>query len=171
MSMPSQTRSEKTVRERRNTKTLTRTDVILPIRGPYMQEIVNGEKTYEFQKRCLKPSVQRIWFYTTAPRSSIEYMCEILNAKTRNPGDLPLEEDGLGNKEFNTRHKHWDGYDFAYQILSVRRIEEPITLKNLKDDHGMRSAPQGMVYTPPSLMKMVDWQKLSKVKFDGVTAV
>ena len=93
----------------------------------------------------------------------------MMPARTRDPGDVPLEEDGLGNKEFNTRHEDWDGYEFAYKILSVRRIEKPITLKNLKDDHGMRSAPQGMVYTPPSLMELVDWQKQSKVKFDGAT--
>ena len=139
------------------------------MRQPYMQQIVDGEKTYEFRKYCLKPSVKRIWFYSTAPQSSIEYLCEILPATTRNPGDLPLEENGLGNKEFNTRHKDWDGYDFAYKILSVRRIEEPITLKNLKDDHGMKSAPQGMVYTPLSLMELVDWQKQSKVEHDGAT--
>jgi predicted transcriptional regulator len=143
---------------------LTPADVILPMREPYMQQIVNGEKNYEFRKYCLKASVKRIWFYSTAPQSSIEYICEILPAKTRNPDDLTLEEDGLGNKEFNERHKDWEGYDFAYEVLAVYRIEKPVTLKDLRNDHGIRSAPRGLVYTPPSLVNLVDWQKQRKVR-------
>lgn len=141
-----------------------KSDVILPIQEPYMQQIVTGEKTYEFRKYCLKQSIERIWFYRTAPYSSIEYICEILPAKTRNPGDLALEEDGIGNKEFNTRHKDWEGYDFAYKILSVYKLDMPITLKDLKNDHGIRSAPRGLVYAPPSLMALVQWQKQTKLR-------
>lgn len=129
-----------------------------------MQQIVNGEKNYEFRKYCLKESVKRIWFYSTAPQSSIEYVCEILPARTRNVGDLPLEEDGLGNEEFNAKHQDWDGYDFAYKILSVYQIRKPVTLKDLRDDHGMRSAPRGLVYVPLSLVNLVDWREQSKVR-------
>jgi predicted transcriptional regulator len=128
-----------------------------------MQQIVTGEKTYEFRKYCLEQSVKRIWFYSTAPQSSIEYVCDILPAKTRNPGDLPLEEDGIGNREFNTRHKDWEGYNFAYKILSVYKIENPITLNDLKNNHGMSSAPRGLVYAPSSLLESVEWQNQSKL--------
>jgi hypothetical protein len=113
---------------------------------------------------CISITVKRIWFFSTAPQSSIEYVCEILPAKTRNPGDLALEEDGLGNKEFNTRHKGWEGYDFAYKILSVYRIENPITLNDLRNDHGMESAPRGLVYVPSSLLESVEWQRQSKLR-------
>lgn len=131
---------------------------------PYMQQIVSGEKTYEFRKYCLKQSIKRIWFYVTAPHSSIEYVCEISPARTRNPGDAPLEEDGVGNNDFNTRHKDWDGYDFAYKILSVYKLDKPITLKDLSKNHGFKSAPRGLVYAPPSLLQLVDWQIQSKVR-------
>jgi predicted transcriptional regulator len=143
---------------------LTQADAILPMREPYMQQIVNGEKNYEFRKYCLKECVKRIWFYSTAPQSSIEYVCEILPARTRDSYHSVLEEDGLGNKEFNARHKDWDGYDFAYKILSVYKIEKPVTLKDLREQHGMRSAPRGLVYAPLSLINLVDWQKQSKVR-------
>lgn len=143
--------------------TLFPTDVILAMQEPYMQQIVDGKKNYEFRKYRLKPSVKRIWFYRTAPYSSIEYICEIEPAATRDPGDPLLDEEGLGNKEFNTRHEDWDGYDFAYKILSVYQLEKPITLKDLKTDHGMGSAPRGMVYTPQSLMKLVDWRTQKKL--------
>jgi len=76
---------------------------------------------------------------------------------------LPLEEDGIGNREFNTRHKDWEGYNFAYKILSVYKIENPITLNDLKNNHGMSSAPRGLVYAPSSLLESVEWQNQRKL--------
>lgn len=129
-----------------------------------MQQIVSGEKTYEFRKYRLAQSVERIWFYSTAPKSSIQYVCEIMPAQTRNPGDSALEEDGLGNKEFNTRHPDWEGYDFAYKILSVYKLEKPVTLNDLRISHAFESAPRGLTYTPPSLLELVEWQKQIKIR-------
>jgi hypothetical protein len=129
-----------------------------------MQQIASGQKTYEFRSYRLADSVKRVWFYRTAPRSSIEYICEILPGQTRNPGDPALEEDGLGNKEFNGRHKDWERYDFAYKIISVYKLDKPVTLNDLKTLYGIGSAPRGLVYVPPSLAKDVDWQKQTKLR-------
>ncbi|GAM85034.1 hypothetical protein ANO11243_030370 [Dothideomycetidae sp. 11243] len=92
-----------------DTATKLRADAVLAMQEPYMQQIASGEKTYEFRKRRLADSVKRIWFYRTAPYSSIEYVCEIEPARTRNEGDPPLPEDGLGNHEYNTGHQDWEG--------------------------------------------------------------
>lgn len=132
------------------------TDVILPMQDPYMTQIIDGTKNYEFRKYCLKSSVKRIWFYRTAPHSSITHVCETLLARTRNPGDTPLDEDGLGNAEFNNRHKDWDSYDFAYKILSVCELRWPITLSEMKEKHGFRMAPRGLVYLPKSINDSID---------------
>jgi predicted transcriptional regulator len=139
--------------------TVEQTDAILPMQEPYMQQIVTGEKTYEFRKYCLRQSIRRIWFYRTAPYSSLDYVCEMLPARTRNLGDQPLKEEGLGNKEFNTRHKDWEGDDFAYKILSVYKLRTPIPLSELKSTHGFKGAPRGLVYTPQSLLESVDWEQ------------
>lgn len=128
-----------------------------------MQQIVDGQKNYEFRKYLLKPSVKRIWFYRTAPHSSIEYVCEIAPAATRSPGDAPLEENGLGNKEFNARHSDWDGYDYAYRILSVYHLEQAITLQDLKREYGIGSAPRGLVYVPTALSERINWQDGKKI--------
>jgi len=69
-----------------------------------------------------------------------------------------LIENGLGNKEFNDRHKDWEGYDFAYRIVSVRKLETPVMLKELKEEYGLGGAPRGLVYTPVSLLEGVDWR-------------
>lgn len=138
---------------------ITPSDVILPMQDPYMTQITEGKKNYEFRKYRLKPSVKRTWFYRTAPHSSITHVCETTPARTRNPGDLPLDEDGLGNAEFNNRHKDWDGYDFAYEMVTVYELKQPITLKEMKDKHGFKAAPRGLVYLPKSISDCVDWQQ------------
>lgn len=60
------------------------------MREPYMHQIATGSKTFEFRKYPFPRSVQRIWFYRTAPHSSIAHVCEISPARTRRPGDPPL---------------------------------------------------------------------------------
>lgn len=143
----------------------TPTNVILPMQEPYMTQIVGGRKDYEFRKYYLKPSVKRVRFYRAAPHSSISDICEIAPAQTRNPGDPPLEETGLGNKEFNTRHRDWEDYDFAYKILSVYVIKKPLLLKDLMGRYGMRSAPRGLVYLPKSISQHVIWYKQEKIQY------
>lgn len=122
-----------------------------------MQQIVRGEKNHEFRKYLIAPTVERIWFYLNAPLSHIAYICEIDPGRCRNPGDVPLTEDGLGNKEFNERHKDWDKYDFAYRIRSVYKIRKPIRLQDLKSHYGIKGAPRGLVYVPEKIFEEVRW--------------
>lgn len=129
-----------------------------------MTQIINGRKNYEFRKYCPKPCLKRIWFYRTAPHSSITHVCETLPAQTRNPGDPLLDEDGLGNAEFNNRHKDWDGYDFAYKVVTVYELRRPISLKEMRDKHGFKSAPRGLVYLPKLIRDSVDWKQQKLIK-------
>ncbi|KAK4447822.1 hypothetical protein QBC34DRAFT_449985 [Podospora aff. communis PSN243] len=128
------------------------------MKDPYMGQVLVGTKNYEFRRYCMKPSVERIWFYRTAPYSAITHVSEILPARTRDPDD-PLEEDGLGNAEFNNRHKDWRGYDFAYRILSVYELRRPIRFSEMKSRHGIKIPPRGLVYLPQTIAKAVPWQK------------
>ncbi|EPQ51366.1 hypothetical protein GLOTRDRAFT_108245 [Gloeophyllum trabeum ATCC 11539] len=135
----------------------SRTDAILPMTDEYMEQIVRKEKTYEFRRYRINPSVQRVWFYVNAPFSHIAYICEIDPARTRNEGDEPLPENGLGNREFNERHKDWEGYDYAYGVRSVRKLREVIPLKRMQSDFGVRCAPRGLIYTPTKILAEVPW--------------
>jgi predicted transcriptional regulator len=129
------------------------------MQDPYMDQIIDGKKSYEFRKYRLSAEVKRIWFYRTAPHSSITHICETLPARTRNVGDPPLEADGLGNMEFNTGHKDWAGYDFAYKVVTVYELRRPITLKEMKEKHGFKSAPRGFMYLPKSISDSHDWKQ------------
>ncbi|KAJ6626005.1 hypothetical protein B0H10DRAFT_1781963 [Mycena sp. CBHHK59/15] len=138
----------------------SRSDVILPMMNKYMEDIVRTEKNYEFRRYRIASSVQRIWFYLNAPFSHIAYVCEIDPARTRDAGDPPLDEDGLGNAEFNTqRDGEWERYDYAYRIRSVWRIKQPINLKLMKDKYGIKGAPRGLIYVPPMMASEVLWDQ------------
>ncbi|KAJ7655221.1 hypothetical protein DFH06DRAFT_1201943 [Mycena polygramma] len=135
-------------------------DAIIPMTDNYMQNIVCKEKNYEFRRYRISPSVQRIWFYLNAPLSHIAYICEIDPARTRNAGDPPLPEDGLGNTEFNSeRGGDWERCDYAYRIRSVWRIKIPISLKAMKEQYGLKGAPRGLVYVPELLASDVLWDQ------------
>jgi predicted transcriptional regulator len=113
-----------------------RTDVVLPMKQLYMNQIITGLKTYEFRKYLLSRNVERIWFYVTAPESRISHICEIEAGRTRTLGDEPLPLDGLGNKEYNEGHVDWNQYDYAYKVTSVYELRRPLTLEILKSDTG-----------------------------------
>ena len=133
----------------------------------YMQQIIRGEKNHEFRKYLIPPSVQRVWFYLNAPLSQIGYVCEIDPARTRNEGDIPLVEDGLGNKEFNQRHKDWDRYDFAYHLRSVYKLRKPIVLQEFQSRYGAKGAPRGLVYLPDGILKDVMWSDQERILPQG----
>lgn len=135
--------------------TIVRQDAILPMTDDYMQHIVQGKKNYEFRRYRIAASVTRVWFHLIAPQSHIGYICELDNAVTRTATDEKLEEDGLGNKEFNEGH---NGCDYAYRICSVYELRKPITLAIMKSKYGMKIAPRGLVYTPLQLVLDTPWQ-------------
>lgn len=128
-----------------------------------MDEIINGTKNYDFRKYGLPTTVKRIWFYQTAPQSSITHICETLPCIDRKTGDAKLTEDGRGNKEYNDQHKDFEDYDYAYKILSVYEIKEPLTLQRLMDEFGMKSAPRGFTYVRADMAKAVPLQSQTKV--------
>ncbi|KAK6907912.1 hypothetical protein L486_05835 [Kwoniella mangroviensis CBS 10435] len=135
-----------------------KTDIILSMSHTptedYIQQIVQRLKSYEFRKRLYPETVKRIWFYETAPKSSITYICETHPAHIR-ARDGPLKEDGIGNKEYNEYHQDWEGYDYAYRVRSCYRIKKPIGLEEMRMKFGIGGAPRGMVYVPGRMMEDV----------------
>jgi predicted transcriptional regulator len=146
------TRRGRTGRTNHRSSDSIREDVILPMKQPYMSEIVSGLKTHEFRTYRLSNNVKRIWFYITAPECRISHICEINPTRTRTSKDKPLPLDGLGNKLFNERHPDWDGYGYVYEIKSVYELREPLTLAMLREQYGLKGAPRGMRYVTPEMI-------------------
>jgi len=119
-------------------------NIIISMYSTSMNQIVSGVKNYEFRKYCLNPEVKRMWFYEPKPLSRILYVMEIGEIKCRKDGDR-LEENGLGNKEFNEFHKDWDNCDWAYSVKKLYKLRNPIKL----NEYGIKP-PRKYVYAPKS---------------------
>lgn len=142
----------------------------------YMQMIVNQQKDHEFRKRLYPSTVQRIWFYETAPISAITYICDVGRAIIRPPQPLSPTHSGqtewmlkthrVGNSGFNNYEVDFAGYDYAYPIKSCWRITRPVSLLQLKA-HGIKGAPWGMVYVSESLMENVKWNEQELIWREG----
>jgi len=149
-----------------SSKAPKRSDMILAMNDPYMQQIIDGVKTYEFRKYNMA-GIQRIWFYRTAPHSAITHICPVNEAVTRNPGNQPLPEYGLENKEYNEKDADYEGYDFAYRINAVYEINaeggQGITWSMMRDEHGMNIAPRGRVRVPESMIEQYRLENQKKV--------
>jgi len=42
-------------------------NVLLSIRPKYVEEIIKGNKRYEFRKSIFKKNVEEVWIYATSP--------------------------------------------------------------------------------------------------------
>lgn len=97
----------------------------------------------------------------TAPSSSLCCVCDVAPA-TKRGVDAPLEEDGLGNADYNNNHDFVD-YDYAYKILAVHKLNDPLPLTAMKKDYGIKAAPQCLVYAPSPVIQLWGDGKISRV--------
>ncbi|OCL05653.1 hypothetical protein AOQ84DRAFT_355875 [Glonium stellatum] len=132
---------------------MSKVDVFMSIKPEYMGDIVLGTKNHEYRKYLLPASVERIWFYTSSPAQELRYIAAISKGKAS--GEVP-EDGGLGNKEFNEGK---EGSAYAYEILQLWELGEPMSLEVLKRD--------GYLKGPPQKYNWVSQGLLSDVKLDG----
>lgn len=71
----------------------------------------------------------------------------------------------MGNAESNRRDNDWEGYGFAYKMVSLYELAQAISLQEMKDKHGFKSAPRGMVYLPRSIAEAIDWKEQKRVRY------
>ncbi|KAL0575792.1 hypothetical protein V5O48_006170 [Marasmius crinis-equi] len=127
------------------------TDIILSVSSLDIQPILHQKKTtYEFvSKRSASPppSFNRVWFYVTAPESSISYVC---NVGTTAPADG--ETKGKGKKKTSD-------CTISFPIESLYRLHQPLALSTLKRLFGFKSAPRGgtMLPVPTTMLEAIPW--------------
>ncbi|KAL4862893.1 hypothetical protein BDV12DRAFT_178212 [Aspergillus spectabilis] len=122
-------------------------DIFMSIKPEHISNIANRTKNHEYRRYLLPSTVQRIWFYTTAPFSRLEYIARISHGKTR--GEVP-EDGGLGNTEFNAGLKV---SKYGYEILELWRLREVIPLKEAIGTGYLRGAPQKYCWVPVELLQ------------------
>jgi len=127
-------------RQSGNVKT-SHADIFMSIKPEHITNIASRLKNHEYRRYLLPSSVHRIWFYTSAPISSIHYVARISRGKV--PGKVP-EDGGIGNEEFNAGKVS----KYGYEILELWKLERPISLQHAKAEGYLRGPPQKYCWVP-----------------------
>ncbi|MBD9085804.1 hypothetical protein EGP64_03945 [bacterium] len=123
-------------------------EVYISIKPKYTKLIKSGEKNYEFRKYFIKDL--KTMFVYESENSCLKYIMEV-----GSPVCFPnkIEDDGIGNKEFNQLGE----YQYAYPIIHLYELKKPIFLTELRSKYKF-CAPQKytMATTYPELKKELD---------------
>ncbi|OBZ69459.1 hypothetical protein A0H81_10122 [Grifola frondosa] len=115
------------------------TDALLTIKPEFADLISKREKNYEYRKYQLRPTVERLWLYETAPTSALTYVITTDLPKT--PGEVN-DSTGVGNDDFDKGLKE---SKFGYPVKGLHRLKEPVTMADMETQFGIR-APQGFCF-------------------------
>ncbi|KAI8635645.1 hypothetical protein F5Y19DRAFT_408607 [Xylariaceae sp. FL1651] len=121
-------------------------DIMVSLHPEHIAKIVDRSKNHEFRAWKIPSQVSRIWVYITRPESQLKYMCLFGSPKT--PGEIQ-DESGLGNKEFNQGK---NAAKYAYEILQVYELNNPVSLDEMKRKGWVAGAPQKYTYIPPAVV-------------------
>lgn len=110
-------------------------NILISIKPEYTNLIELKEKTFEF-RNYLIPNIKYMTIYESNT-SCIKYIMEVSK-----PICYPnkIDEDGIGNKEFNL-----GSYKYAYPIVHLKKLEKPITLTEMRNKYNAFT-PQKYVY-------------------------
>ncbi|KAI0477681.1 hypothetical protein GGR56DRAFT_418874 [Xylariaceae sp. FL0804] len=123
-----------------------RSDIMVSLHPEHVAKIVDRTKDHEFRVWKIPPEVSRVWMYITKPASELRYMC--LFSPPKGPGEI-LDENGLGNAEFNQRKTIMK---YAYEILQVYELNNPPSLEEMKAKGWVAGAPQKYTFIPPAVV-------------------
>lgn len=140
--MPKTTRPRNFQARHVKTSSAVVTDVYLSIKPEHISNIALRLKNHDYRRYLLPKSVQRIWFYTTAPISSIHYIARISSGRV--PGQVP-EDGGIGNADFNAGKKV---SKYGYEILELWELDPPISLQQAKAKGYLKAPPQRFCRVP-----------------------
>lgn len=135
-----------------------RSDVIISADCDEVKQITDGACTHIFRDFRIPRQVARVWIYTTAPICQLKYMAAISNWKM--PGDISILDQGVGIADFNSN----EGTKYAYELLQVYELNNPVPLQRMKADGWVEQAPSatGITYIPPgplgALMGNLKWE-------------
>ncbi|KAI0394250.1 hypothetical protein F5Y17DRAFT_268184 [Xylariaceae sp. FL0594] len=121
-------------------------DIMVSLHPEHIAKIVNRSKNHEFRAWKIPPEVSRIWIYVTRPESQLKYMC--IFGEPKAPGEIQ-DEKGIGNVEFN---KGMKAAKFAYEILEVYELNNPVSLDEMKAKGWVNGAPQKYTFVPPAVV-------------------
>jgi predicted transcriptional regulator len=129
-------------------------NVLLSIRPEYVEEIVKGNKRYEFRKSVFKKDVDEVWIYATSPMKKIIgtfVTGEIIKDTPENLWKNLNEHSGISEKEF---FDYFNGakVGFAIEIESLKLFRFPVDPKTIFHN-----------FTPPQSFFYFDFSLTNKI--------
>lgn len=119
--------------------------VLLSIKPEYVEQIMNGNKKFEYRKRIFKKEVESVIIYSTMPVGKIvgEFTIEkIINDSPEKIWNQTCNYSGVSEDFFmDYFSKHEEG--FAIQIKDFLEYKEPISPKEVFSNF---VAPQSYMY-------------------------
>lgn len=123
---------------------LEKENIILPIAPIFANEILFGEKKYEYRRRLCKKKVNKIYIYATNPIKMIIGEAEVVNKLSLNKEEMWQETKmyaGITEKFYNEYFKFQD-CAYAYEIGEVKQYSSPVPLESI----GIGYVPQSFAY-------------------------
>lgn len=137
-----------------------KTDILMSIKPEHISNIASRHKTHEFRNYLLPASVQRIWFYTSAPNQRVQYVAEIGGGKT--PGEIDAADTGIGNDDFNKGLES----KYGYEILHLYELVDPVvglSLAMLVEKGFAKGPPQKYQWVRPEMRAYLELDKQRKL--------
>ena len=118
--------------------------ILLSINPEHVDNILIGQKLYEFRKIQCKEKVDKIVIYSTFPVMKVvgeADVDDVIVDKPESVWDITSEYSGITKLFFDKYYKNKDKA-VAYKLSNVIKYEQPKSLSN----YGIKCAPQSFVY-------------------------
>jgi predicted transcriptional regulator len=118
--------------------------MLLSINPQHVENILNGEKRFEFRKVRCRADVDNIVIYATSPVMQIvgeADVVEIIQDSLDAVWEITSKHAGINRHLYDEYYRGKDKA-VAYKLGKVKRYKRPLQLS----DFGIGSAPQSFVY-------------------------
>ena len=118
--------------------------MLLSINPEHVENIMNGNKRFEFRKVRCRPEVDKIIIYATSPVMKVVGEADVIDVIVDLPEQVwKLTSEFAGvSKLFYDRYYQDKDVAVAYQLGKVEKYKNQLSLA----DFGIRFAPQSFVY-------------------------
>ena len=124
--------------------------IVLSIKPIYWERIVKGEKLYEYRRRLASKSIDRIYFYVTAPIKKVMGFTQVLFELSDTPDSLWERTSHVSGISEEDYFAYFDGCKrgYAYGLGVIAIYENPKELS----EFGLKRAPQSFAYIKETVL-------------------